>query len=119
MLEQYGFLCDCQACTLTGQDRIENNKLRNRVLELDAVIERHLYEFEEESDDDTSADYGYILDEEYDKLSDINQVIATDRDKNKDEDEEVEEIFMAIKLLYHKFHLMDQLGFKVVSQVKS
>ena len=45
MLEQYGFECDCLACTLTGDERKENNQQRRLVADLDIIIERLLYDF--------------------------------------------------------------------------
>ena len=53
MLEKYGFLCDCQACTLTGDQRRRNNDERQLVVTLDKHIERHLYDFESEHNDNT------------------------------------------------------------------
>ena len=104
MLEKYGFLCDCPACTLTGDQRRRNNDQRKLVVTLDKLVERHLYDFE--SDNDRS-DFVDMKD-----LADVPGMEETDID-----DEDLSDILTAIKLLYYKLHLMDKLGFKVVSQL--
>ena len=73
-------------------------------------MERHLYDFEEEED---IGDYEEI----FENLEDVIKITELDC-INCEEDEDLNDIKMAIKLLFYKIHLMDTLGFKVVSQVK-
>ena len=109
MLEQYGFDCDCEACSLTGEKREENNKQRRLVDDLDLVIERLLYEFPNE--------------ENIHPVKPCHQIDFSlpwlDKMESSNEDSDLSDILTAIKLNYYKLYLMDRIGFKVVSQVNS
>ena len=107
MLEQYGFLCDCAACSLTGERRRENNEARGLVLRMDTLIEKYLYDFEDEqSKCDTATDILHDLE--------MNSIPGLGDLNNQDED--IKDVISAVKLLFFKLSLMDSLGFKVVSQ---
>ena len=93
----------------SGDKKHKNNTHRQFVLTIDTLVERHLYDFEEEED---IGDYEEIF--EY--LEDVIKITELDC-INCEEDEDLNDIKMAIKLLFYKIHLMDTLGFKVVSQV--
>jgi len=110
MLEQYGFECDCQACTLTGEERKENNQQRRLVDDLDLLIERLLYDFppEEENIQVSSASPKVEVD---------ISLAWLDKLESATEETESRDILTAIKLNYYKLHLMEKLGFKVVSQI--
>ena len=107
MLEKYGFLCDCQACTLTGDQRRRNNDERQLVVTLDKHIERHLYDFESEHNDNSDIVH----------IRGFKDIAVPGMKETDFDDEDLSDILTAIKLLYYKLHLMDNLGFKVVSQI--
>ena len=109
MFEQYGFECDCEACTLTGTHRRENNQQRRLVQDLDVLIERLLYEFP--PGDENSSEPVMASPE-----VDISPVWLEKVDSAHG-DPDMADILTAIKLNYYKLTLMDKLGFKVVSQV--
>ena len=110
MLEQYGFECDCQACTLSGEERRENNQQRRLVADLDSLIERLLYDFpEEERPEAVIATPSIEI-----SLPCLEQ-LETDSDESDEAD--LQDVLAAIKISFYKLYLMEKLGFKVVSQV--
>ena len=110
MLEQYGFECDCQACSLTGEERRENNQQRRLVADLDILIERLLYDFpEEERPEAVIATPSIEI-----SLPCLEQ-LETDSDESDAAD--LQDVLAAIKISFYKLYLMEKLGFKVVSQV--
>ena len=110
MLEQYGFECDCQACTLTGEERKENNHQRRLVDDLDLLIERLLYDFPPDEENPKPWSAGPEID--------VGGSLAwLEKLESSAEETECRDILTAIKLNYYKLHLMEKLGFKIVSQV--
>ena len=106
MLEQYGFLCDCVACSLSGEERRKNDESRQQVLRMDSVIEKLLYEFD--GDEESDAD---------DPFQDLDIRINVPGLSDLDiQGEEERDVANAVILLFHKLSRMDALGFKVVSQ---
>ena len=112
MLEQYGFQCDCPACTLTGEERRENNKQRRLVADLDVVVERLLYDFPAEERLEAVIPTPDIEM----SLPCLEQLEISSEDS---EDEDLPDVLAAIKISFYKLYLMERLGFKVVSQVES
>ena len=110
MLEQYGFECDCLACTLTGEERKENNQQRRLVADLDIIIERLLYDFpDEESPEPVMTTPKIEI-----SLPCLEQLEAD----SEGTEEDLTDILTAIKLSFYKLYMMERLGFKVVSQVE-
>ena len=105
MLDQYGFLCDCVACSLTGEKKRENDEKRKQVLQVDSDIEKLLYDFEGDEESDTINQFQY-------PDSEINIPGLSDLKTHGEESD----VSNAVILLFHKLALMDSLGFKVVSQ---
>ena len=112
MLEQYGFECDCLACTLTGEQRKENNQQRRLVADLDIIIERLLYDFPPEESLEPVITTPHIEI----SLPCLEQLEAEIEDSEDSED--LPDVLTAIKLSFYKLYLMERLGFKVVSQVE-
>ena len=112
MLEKYGFLCDCPACSLTGVERRRDNEQRRLLHSLDGIIERHLYDIE-----DISMDESDDLDAINEILEKTNISIPEPNNILQEELEDLKDVLFAIKLLLLKLHLMNILGFKIVSQV--
>ena len=106
MLEQYGFLCDCVACSLSGEERRVNDESRQQVLRMDSVIEKLLYEFD--GDEESDANYPF-----QDLDIRINVPGLGDLEMQGEEERDVAN---AVILLFFKLSRMDALGFKVVSQ---
>ena len=106
MLEQYGFLCDCVACSLSGEERRVNDESRQQVLRMDSVIEKLLYEIDGDEESD-------LTDPFQDLDIDINVPGLSDFEMQGEEERDVAN---AVILLFHKLSRMDTLGFKVVSQ---
>ncbi|XP_023320423.1 SET domain-containing protein 5 [Eurytemora carolleeae] len=90
---QYGFPCDCHACTLQGSDLLKNDYERSEVGLLEGRIETLLYDYESE--------------EENFKSSHLS-----------DSDNPEECIKEAINLSFIRLELMSRLSFKVVSQLR-
>ena len=109
MLEQYGFECDCLACTLTGEQRKENNQQRRLVADLDIIIERLLYDFPPDESLEPVITTPHIEM----SLPCLEQLEAESEDS-----EDLPDVLTAIKLSFYKLYLMERLGFKVVSQVE-
>ena len=111
MLEQYGFQCDCPACTLTGEERRENNKQRRLVADLDIIVERLLYDFPAEERPEPVIPTPTI---------DISLPCLDQLEISSEESEEgdLSDVLTAIKISFYKLYLMERLGFKVVSQVE-
>ena len=107
MLEQYGFLCDCVACSLSGVERRKNDESRQQVLRMDSVIEKLLYEFDEDDETDTTDPFQDL---------DIRINVPGLSDLEMQGEEEERDVANAVILLFHKLSRMDALGFKVVSQ---
>ena len=105
MLEQYGFLCDCVACSLTGEERKENDESRRQVLRMDSVVEKLLYEFDEDEECDST-----------DLLQDLDIEVKIPGLSDLEMQGEERDVANAVILLFHKLSRMDTLGFKVVSQ---
>ena len=112
MLEQYGFQCDCPACSLTGEERRENNKQRRLVADLDIIVERLLYDFPAEERLEAVIPTPDIEM----SLPCLEQLETSSEDS---EDEDLPDVLAAIKISFYKLYLMERLGFKVVSQVES
>ena len=111
MLEQYGFECDCQACSLTGEERRENNQQRRLVADLDIVIERLLYDFPAEDSLEAVIPTPNIEM----SLPCLEQLEASSEDS---EEGDLPDVLTALKISFYKLYLMERLGFKVVSQVE-
>ena len=111
MLEQYGFECDCPACTLTGEERRENNQQRRLVADLDVVVERLLYDFPAEE----SLEAVIPTPDIEMSLPCLEQLEASSEDS---EEEDLPDVLAAVKISFYKLHLMERLGFKVASQVE-
>ena len=110
MLEQYGFECDCLACTLSGEERRENNQQRRLVADLDILIERLLYDFpEEERPEAVIATPNIDI-----SLPCLEQLETSIEDSDE---ADLQDVLAAIKISFYKLYLMERLGFKVVSQV--
>ena len=107
MLEQYGFLCDCVACSLTGEERREHDESRRQVLRMDAVIEKLLYEFDEDEECDST-----------DLFQDLDIKVNIPGLSDLESQGEERDVANAVILLFHKLSRMDTLGFKVVSQAR-
>ena len=106
MLEQYGFLCDCVACSLSGEERRVNDESRQQILWMDSVIEKNLYEIDGDEESDTT-----------DPFQDLDIRINVPGLSDLDiQGEEERDVANAVILLFHKLSRMDALGFKVVSQ---
>ena len=106
MLEQYGFLCDCVACSLSGEERRVNDESRQQILLMDSVIEKLLYEIDGDEESDTT-----------DPFQDLDIRINVPGLSDLDiQGEEERDVANAVILLFHKLSRMDALGFKVVSQ---
>ena len=108
MLEQYGFLCDCVACSLTGEERRENDEGRRQVLWMDSAVEKLLYDFDEEGENDNA-----------DQFQDLDIKINIPGLSELDMQGEEKDVANAVILLFHKLSIMDSLGFKVVSQAST
>lgn len=111
MLEQYGFECDCPACTLTGEERRENNQQRRLVADLDIVVERLLYDFPAEERPEPVIPTPTIEM----SLPCLDQLEVSSEDS---EEGDLPDVLAAIKISFYKLYLMERLGFKVVSQVE-
>jgi len=110
MLEQYGFECDCPACTLTGEERRENNQQRRLVADLDIVVERLLYDFPAEERPEPVIPTPTIEM----SLPCLDQLEVSSEDS---EEGDLPDVLAAIKISFYKLYLMERLGFKVVSQI--
>ena len=112
MLEKYGFLCDCPACSMTGVERKRDNEQRRLLHTLDGMVERHLYDIEDvpmDENDDLDA-INEIMEKTDISITEPNHIL-------QEELEDLKDVLFAIKLLLLKLHLMHLLGFKIVSQV--
>jgi len=92
---RYGFLCDCDACRLTGEDLEVDDNRRLEVRSLRADIDELLYEWvdiEEETDED----------EDSGNHEDNENHINDDYDK-------------ALRFAIRRYNLMEILGFKAIS----
>ena len=87
--------------------RRRNNDERQLVVTLDKHIERHLYDFESEHNDNSDIVH----------IRGFKDIAVPGMKETDFDDEDLSDILTAIKLLYYKLHLMDNLGFKVVSQI--
>ena len=108
MLEQYGFLCDCVACSLTGEERRKNDEGRRQVLRMDSAVEKLLYDFDETRESDNT-----------DQFQDLENKINIPGLSELEMQGEERDVANAVILLFHKLSMMDSLGFKVVSQAST
>ena len=108
MLEQYGFLCDCVACSLTGEERRKNDEGRRQVLRMDSAVEKLLYDFDETRESDNA-----------DQFQDLDIKINIPGLSELEMQGEERDVANAVILLFHKLSRMDSLGFKVVSQAST
>jgi len=99
LLDHYGFPCDCPDCSLTGDEAKKNDEDRHLVYKLDLQIDNLLYYNASE-----------IAERGCDTSSEEN-VSSTDS-------REVADVHEGLELSMKRLHLMNKLGFKIVSRLR-
>ena len=114
MFDLYGFLCDCPACSLEGEERRRDNDQRRLLKSLDNHVEKLLYVIDTREDCDEN---GTDLDKIQDIIENLKITVPEPHEIDEEDLNDIQDVLFAIKILILKLHLMNSLGFKVVTQL--